>query len=191
MRAPSFVLTKTFVQWNGNQSTRDRICSYHSAKCSTRAQYLSPLLDAARTKLQPLGLTVSSLTWEKAVLTAFVTKLEGDATADDCASASVELTAMLDEDDYFRDRQYTLEVSTPGTSESLDSPRAFDAFKGFPVRVIKRDGEEEPPVVYGRLGKVDNEFVFLNVKGRPIKMPRETVKDITLCTASDVSQLSL
>lgn len=156
--------------------------------CSANPKSLTPLLHTARETLEPLGLTISSLDWSRPVLTMLVSRDDGYATADECADASIELAAILESDDYFSETAYTLQVSSPGVSEQLASERDFTAFKGFPVRVSKKHDSPGPPVVLGRLGDVADDVIYVNIKGRMVKVARDIVESIDLCTAADIGE---
>lgn len=159
-------------------------------RSSANPTYLTPLLEAARTKLEPIGLSVPSLTWQSPCLTITIEQIADNKapTASDCARATSQLTDLLDCNDFFDDIPYTLEVSSPGASDSLRYPHEFAAFKGFPVRVIKVNGAQGPPVVLGRLGDVDDQIVCVNIKGRRVKVRRDVVESISLCTEGDIGE---
>ena len=59
---------------------------------------------------------------------------EGGVTIDDCASASRQVGAVLDKDDYI-ESQYSLEVSSPGIARPLRRPKDFERFAGERIKV--------------------------------------------------------
>lgn len=225
-------------------SRRSRVCPV--IKCEATPSNLTPLLEAARDRLRPLGLSVPSLTWHRPVLTVYISRdstespvTETDDTtpemdsgmttnlgvsADDCAEAAALLNMLLDGTEpgaeetgptinknasststLFLEQSYTLEVSSTGASETLQSPREFVAFRGFPVRVTcaprrKKESnvrkldeatkipDDKPRVILGRLGTVTDDSITVNVKGRPAKIVRSDLFDIKLVTASEIGE---
>lgn len=220
----------------------------HVTRCEVKTpSNLTPLLEAARDKLRPLGLHVPSLTWHRPVLTVYLSRestagtvtdtnatgMENNSemtenfgvSADDCAEATILLNALLDNPELgaeetdpttntytssatslFPEQSYTLEVSSIGASEELQSPREFAAFRGFPVRVTcaprrkKKSGagqlddatknlkDNEPQVILGRLGTVTDDSITVNVKGRSTKIVRSDLFDVKLVTAPEIGE---
>ncbi len=63
---------------------------------------------------------------------------DGTMEVDDCADLSIHLSAVLDVNDPI-DREYTLEVSSPGIDRPLTAPADFARFRGFEARLETRD----------------------------------------------------
>lgn len=224
-------------------SRRSKACP--AIKCEATPSNLTPLLEAARDRLRPLGLNVPSLTWHRPVLTVYISRdstgslvSETDDTmsdtdsgmttnlgvsVDDCAEAATLLNMLLDGTEpgaeetastinkkaststLFPEQSYTLEVSSTGVSETLQSPLEFAAFRGFPVRVTcaprrkKKSGvgkldeatktsDDKLRVILGRLGNVTDDSITVNVKGRVAKIVRSDLFDIKLVTASEIGE---
>lgn len=154
---------------------------------------MAPLLESARLLVQPLDLQILNLTWKPPNLTITITRPDAPSsiTADDCAATSSHLAVLLDEE--FSTVPYTLEVSTPGASNSLDldCDRIVQAFKGFPVKLMKKDGVKfkGKRIVHGRFAEVDDDFVWINVKGRKVKIDKDVVEDVVLCTATEIAEM--
>ncbi|MEL6776855.1 MAG: ribosome maturation factor RimP [Cyanobacteria bacterium J06597_16] len=106
-----------------------------------------------------------------------------DTGLDDCERLSVTLTEALDESEIIPDA-YVLEVSTPGVSDVLTSDRDFQVFKGFPVEVQLSSVYKKKQLWQGSLMGRDDEQLSLNLKGRPVKIPRELVESVQLSTES-------
>lgn len=69
----------------------------------------------------------------KWVLRLFIDR-EGGVTIDDCANISRQLSVALDVEDFI-DRQYLLEVSSPGINRPLTKDTDFIKYKGQKVRI--------------------------------------------------------
>lgn len=102
-----------------------------------------------------------------------------DTGLDDCARLSEALTEALDESDLIPDA-YVLEVSSPGVSEVLTRDRDFAVFKGFPVEVQLSEVYKKKQVWKGSLVGRTEDKVSLNLKGRPLSIPRELVQSVQL-----------
>ncbi len=59
---------------------------------------------------------------------------EDGVTLEHCEAVSRELSAILDAEDFGRDR-YVLEVTSPGLDRELYKPRDYERFVGSPVKV--------------------------------------------------------
>ena len=104
-----------------------------------------------------------------------------DTGLDDCTNLSNELTEVLDASELIPNA-YVLEVSSPGVSDMLSRDRDFVVFKGFPVEVQLSEPHKNKQVWKGSLVGRDEEKVSLNLKGRPVKIPRALVKSVQLST---------
>lgn len=182
-----------FLQW-APQPLRRRQCG--SSRVSTplrraprptfalraSAALPEPLAAAANQALLEHGLSLSSTTWAPPVLTVFIARAAegGNATADDCATASDVVGTVLDRAEFGGDG-YTLEVSTPGASDVLTAEHEFEAFKGFPVRVTTTEVFKKRNVFEGKLVGRTEDAVRVGVKGRVVGVPREIVAEVRLC----------
>lgn len=104
-----------------------------------------------------------------------------DTGLNDCERLSIALTEALDESNLIPDA-YVLEVSSPGVSDVLSSDRDFQVFKGFPVEVRLIEPYKNKQIWQGSLIGRDDDKLTLNLKGRPIKIPRELVQSVQLST---------
>ena len=104
-----------------------------------------------------------------------------DTGLDDCERLSSALSDALEESELIPDA-YVLEVSSPGVSDVLTSDRDFVVFKGFPVEVQLSEVYKKKQVWLGSLMGRDEEKLSLNLKGRPVKIPRELVQSVQLST---------
>lgn len=102
-----------------------------------------------------------------------------DTGLNDCERLSVALTEALDESDLIPDA-YVLEVSSPGVSDVLTQDRDFAVFKGFPVVVQLNAPHKGKQTWYGSLVRRDEDKLALNLKGRPVSIPRNLVQSVQL-----------
>lgn len=106
-----------------------------------------------------------------------------DVSLDECAALSAPLGEAL-EASTLLEAPYVLEVSSPGIGEILSSDRDFESFRGFPVEVLRQEGEGEPSRQEGLLLGRDEQAVLLNRRGRTVRIPREAVQQVRLTTPS-------
>ncbi|MGB7088044.1 MAG: ribosome maturation factor RimP [Phormidesmis sp.] len=106
-----------------------------------------------------------------------------DTGLDDCERLSIVLVEALDESNLIPDA-YVLEVSSPGVSDVLTSDRDFQVFKGFPVDVQLSEPHKNKQIWQGALVGRNEDMLLLNLKGRPVKIPRPLVQSVQL--SSDV-----
>jgi ribosome maturation factor RimP len=102
-----------------------------------------------------------------------------DTSLNDCELMSQALEAVLDETDLIPDA-YVLEISSPGISPELSSDRDFVVFKGFMVEVELIEPYKNRQVWLGQLLRRDEETLYLSRKGKPIKLPRASIKKVQL-----------
>ncbi len=107
-----------------------------------------------------------------------------DTSHEDCEAMSRALGARLEANDPIPGA-YMLEISSPGLSNSLDSDRDFEVFKGFSVVAILAEPFKGRTEWLGTLQKRDAERVWLSQKGRPVKLPRELVQQVKLLDAEE------
>jgi ribosome maturation factor RimP len=92
---------------------------------------------------------------------------------------SRDLEASLDEGEIIPDA-YVLEVSSPGISRQLVTDREFISFKGFPVIISTSPPYEQQQEWIGLLIRRDETTVYLNQKGRVVKIPRELITSVQM-----------
>lgn len=114
--------------------------------------------------IEALGLDLEAVDLSKAgkrsVLRIAVDK-DGGVDLDDIASATGEVSRILDESDVMGGGSYTLEVSSPGVDRPLTHPRHWRRNAGRLVKATLADGAE----VTGRIVASDDEGADLDVDG--------------------------
>ena len=90
---------------------------------------------------------------------------EGGVTVDDCADVSRQVSAILDVEDPIADK-YNLEVSSPGLDRSLFTLPQFERYIGQDIAVHLRIPVMERRKWQGKLEKLENDMLTLNVDGQ-------------------------
>jgi ribosome maturation factor RimP len=99
---------------------------------------------------------------------------EEPVEADVVELVSKDLSRELDRADPVAG-SYTLEVSTPGLSRPLRTPRDFQRQRGHEVSVVRGDGERATSSIQGVVVDADAEAVVLEVDGNQVKVPLSEV----------------
>lgn len=102
-----------------------------------------------------------------------------DISLDECAAYSGRFSEALDAADLLQEA-FVLEISSPGVSEELDSDRDFRSFRGFPVEILSRNDQDGEQRRTGLLLERDDVNVLLNVRGRTVRIPRDSVLSVRL-----------
>jgi ribosome maturation factor RimP len=107
-----------------------------------------------------------------------------DTSLNDCEKMSRALELVLDASDLIPDA-YELEISSPGLSRQLSSDRDFISFRGFEVIVRGQEGDQQNGTASlkewsGNLVRRDPDYLYLNQKGRAIKIKRNLIQEVQL-----------
>lgn len=134
-----------------------------------------------------LGLEVVEITFltnqSPPVLRVEVRNPVDDTSLNDCEQMSRTLEAELDLAEMIPDA-YVLEVSSPGISEQLTRDREYVSFKGFPVLVTTDPPYKGKQKWQGTLNRRDETTVYINQKGKLVKIPRDVIQVVELDTPS-------
>jgi len=87
---------------------------------------------------------------------------DGGVDLDDVASATREVSRVLDEGDVMGEQPYTLEVTSPGVDRPLTLARHWRRNRGRLVKVVRHEGA----TVTGRIVDSDEDGADLDVDGR-------------------------
>ena len=115
------------------------------------------------------------------VLRVEVRNPEDDTSLNDCEQMSRTLEAELDTTEIIPEA-YVLEVSSPGISEQLTRDREYVSFKGFPVLVMTDPPYKGKEKWQGTLNRRDETTVYINQKGKIVKIPRDVIQIVKLDT---------
>ena len=102
---------------------------------------------------------------------------EESVSIGDCAAVSRELSAILDVDDPI-DREYTLEVTSPGLDRPLRHEADFRRFVGRAASIVLAEAIDGQSYFSGRLGGVEDGHVVLLVgkRNRAHRLPLGGIK---------------
>lgn len=144
---------------------------------------IAPVLELAEPIAAQLGLELVGAVFHThqspPILRVDIRRPAADTSLEDCEQMSEALEAVLDVTDLFPEA-YVLEISSPGLSDVLTTDQDFQAFQGFEVVVQLREPHRGRQTWQGKLAQRDAETLYLNLKGRPIALPRPLVEQVTL-----------
>ena len=103
------------------------------------------------------------------VLRLFIDKEDG-VTLDDCTAVSREVSHLLDIEDII-EQAFNLEVSSPGLDRPLKSVGDFQRFAGCKAKVTTKEPIEGNQVFMGRINKVEDELITMEVGQRELRIP--------------------
>ena len=95
---------------------------------------------------------------------------ENGVTLDDCTAVSREVSQLLDIEDII-EQVYNLEVSSPGLDRPLKSIGDFQRFIGRKAKVTTREPIQGNQVFIGRINKVEDELIILEVGQQELSIP--------------------
>ena len=95
---------------------------------------------------------------------------ENGVTLDDCTAVSREVSQLLDIEDII-EQVYNLEVSSPGLDRPLKSIGDFQRFTGRKAKVTTREPIQGNQVFIGRINKVEDELIILEVGQQELSIP--------------------
>lgn len=104
------------------------------------------------------------------VLRILVDRPAGGITIGDCAQLNKEISAILDEKGILEQR-YILEVSSPGIDRQLKTKQDFVRCLNKQVRFFIREPIEAKVEHIGIITKVEDETVYVDIKGKIIAIP--------------------
>lgn len=99
------------------------------------------------------------------LLRIYIDRPESGVGVDDCETVSREVSAVLDVEEPIREH-YTLEVSSPGVERPLFSADHFRRFVGETAAVRMHAPQDGRRKFKGRIVRVEDEQVWLDVDGR-------------------------
>ena len=107
----------------------------------------------------------------RALVRLYIDRADGAPVAlDDCERVSHAVGKLLDAEDLI-EREYQLEVSSPGFDRPLRTVAHFARFAGSEARIELTEPIEGRRRFRGRLGPVEEGFVSIEVDRREWKLP--------------------
>jgi len=89
---------------------------------------------------------------------------------DDCATASREISQLLDIEDFI-DQAYKLEVSSPGLDRPLKSMADFQRYIGRKARIKTIESIAGEHVFIGKIQQTEGEAIILEVGRKEVTIP--------------------
>ena len=114
----------------------------------------------------------------------------GTMEVDDCAELSRQLSVVLDVEDPL-DREYTLEVSSPGIDRPLTRLADFDRWEGHEARLETAEAVDGRKRFKGVLAGTDGGEVLIEVDEGTIGLPFEWLVDAKLVLTDELIAESL
>jgi ribosome maturation factor RimP len=116
---------------------------------------------------------------------------DGRMEVDDCADLSRALSAVLDVEDPI-DREYNLEVSSPGIDRPLTRPVDFDRWKGWVAKLETDELIDGRKRFKGTLDGVDGGEVLVTLDdGAAARIPFEALVDAKLVLTDELIAATL
>ena len=134
-----------------------------------------PVLEKAGFELVDLEYRKEGSGW---VLRLFIDK-EGGVTLDECADISREVDVLLDAGDIIQ-REYSLEVSSPGFNRPLKKEADFKRFAGRQAQVKTIEAIGASRNFKGRIESCEEGMVALNVDGVTRRIPLSKIAKANL-----------
>ncbi len=132
---------------------------------------IEPILDAQGIELVEMALTGND---RRRMLRVFVDRPEGISIGE-CAGLSRSLADVLDTHDPIRG-SYTLEVSSPGLTRPLRTPRDFQRAAGKHIKIVCKNGS----VLVGALGEAVGSGLIVDVEGEAVALSLDDVAKANL-----------
>ena len=96
-------------------------------------------------------------------------------TVSDCATVSVDLSALLDVEEVVFDHAYTLEVSSPGLDRPVRGLDDFMRFVGRRVKIVTSVAVDGQQFVSGRIVGVEDRVIIVEDGGKTRRVPADAV----------------
>ena len=136
---------------------------------------VSPTIESLGYELVRLRLTDD----EPSTLQVMADSTSGTFNVDDCAKISTDISTILDVEDPI-EKEYTLEVSSPGIDRPLTRLKDFEDWCGYQVKLETLELVDGQRRFKGNLLGVDNDSVVLELNGKKLKIDFYLLSDAKL-----------
>ena len=136
---------------------------------------VSPAIESLGYELVRLRLTDD----EPSTLQVMADSASGTFNVDDCAKISTDISTILDVEDPI-EKEYTLEVSSPGIDRPLTRLKDFEDWCGYQVKLETLELVDGQRRFKGNLLGVDNDSVVLELNGKKLKIDFYLLSDAKL-----------
>ena len=150
------------------------------------AALLTPSIEGMGFELVRLRLMAG----KKATLQIMAERSDGTMEVEDCAELSRQISAVLDVEDPI-EREYTLEVSSPGIDRPLTRLTDFDRWEGYEVKIETSEMIEGRKRFKGILAGTDGNEVLLEIDEGTIGLEFDWLADAKLVLTDDLVTESL
>ncbi len=127
-------------------------------------EQIRPLIEV---KIEELGYELFDLRFFHAGSRSILrVTIDSDKTINvgDCEIVSKSISELLDQEDFSSNRQYSLEISSPGIDRPLKSERDFKRIIGHQVTVHLKEGIEEKKKIIGEVLSCEGNKLCLKTK---------------------------
>jgi ribosome maturation factor RimP len=139
---------------------------------------IDELKPAIEEKLRNLGFELFDLRFlnagSRSILRITIDSTEG-ISIENCETVSHELSVFLDEAEFSPNRQYSLEVSSPGIDRPLKTERDFKRIKGRNVIVHLTNAVEGKKTLQGDVVSCENNILSLNIDEKTVEIPLSNI----------------
>ncbi len=143
---------------------------------------LDKIREAAERVARSEGMEVVDVEWKvgkQRFLRVYIDKPEGISHRD-CELVSQQLSVILDVEDLVPGPRYILEISSPGLDRKLTKPAEYERFIGRLARICTVEPFENSKFFEGRLAGYADGKVQIEVKGRVVSLPFESIRKANL-----------
>ena len=143
---------------------------------------LERIREAAERVARSEGMEVVDVEWKvgkQRFLRVYIDKPEGISHRH-CEVVSQQLSVILDVEDLVPGPRYILEISSPGLDRKLTKPAEYERFVGRLARISTLEPVENSKFFEGRLAGYADGRVQIEVKGRVISLPFQSIRKASL-----------
>ena len=112
-------------------------------------------------------------------LRVYIDKEEGYVGTQECEEVSRFLSDKLDEQDLI-EREYYLEVSSPGMDRELITQEHFDRYVGSEIEIKLYKAIDKKKQLVGTLVSLNDGIVKITVDGKDMELPRDQIAKANL-----------
>jgi len=139
--------------------------------------FIEPLLDKIKAEIVELNIKKVNNT---IYLQIIIDKETGGISIEECSIVNRELSAKLGKSDIIRDKNYTVEVSSPGVDRPIKTQKDFKRVIGRHVNIFTSDNLNNPKTYEGIVKKVSEDKIMILPIKKSKKQKMTTTETVTL-----------